>query len=76
MTLSEAITVMKIMATADNWCSSCGPSLIEKFGQAFPKFTDIAEKFDVTALEEAYRKKCDENIDKDIWETNVWEIDL
>jgi hypothetical protein len=25
-------------------------------------------------LKEAYDKKCDENIDKDIWETNVWEL--
>jgi hypothetical protein len=75
MTLSEAITVMKIMATADNWCSQCGPSLIEKFGKAFPKFADIAENFDIEALKEAYNKKSDENIDNDIWETNVWELD-
>jgi hypothetical protein len=74
MTLSEAITVMKIMATADNWCSQCGPSLIEDFGKAFPQFSDIANGFDIAALRVAYNKKQDENIDKDIWETNVWEL--
>lgn len=74
MTVSEAITVMKIMATADNWCSQCGPSLIADFGKAFPKFSDIAENFDIDALKEAYNKKLDENIENDIWETNVWEL--
>jgi len=77
MTLSEALTVLKIMATADNWCSCCGLSLIEDFGKAFPKFVDVAEKFDqdtIDKLHEAYSKKQDENIDKDIWETNVWEL--
>jgi hypothetical protein len=74
MTLSEAITVMKIMATADNWCSQCGPSLIEQFGKAFPKFADVAENFDIEALKIAYDKKEDENIDNDIWEINVWEL--
>lgn len=74
MTLSEAITVMKIMATADNWCSQCGPSLIEQFGKAFPQYADIANNFDIKTLQEAYNKKCDENIDKDIFETNVWEL--
>ena len=75
MTISEAITVMKIMATADNWCSQCGPSLIEKFTKAFPQFADIAltEK-DIDKLREAYTKKSYENIDKDIFETNVWEL--
>lgn len=74
MTLSEAITVMKIMATADNWCSQCGPSLIKDFGKAFPQFSDIASTFDIAALKEAYNKKQDENIDNDIWETNVWDL--
>ena len=76
MTLSEAITVMKIMATADNWCSQCGPSLIEQFTKAFPQFADIAltEK-DIGELKQAYDKKCYDNIDKDIFETNVWELD-
>lgn len=74
MTLNEAITVIKIMATADNWCSVCGPSLIEQFGKAFPKYKDIAENFDIDALKEAYEKKNNENIEKDIWETNVWEL--
>lgn len=77
MTLTEALTVIKIMATADNWCSQCGPSLIEKFGKAFPQFADITSKFDEEAIEElhrAYNKKQDENIEKDIWETNVWKL--
>lgn len=77
MTLSEALIVMKIMATADNWCSQCGPSLIEDFGKAFPKFKDISGKFDKNAIEklrQAYDKRLDENIDKDIWETNVWDL--
>ena len=73
MTLSEAITVMKIMATADNWCSVCGPSLISTFQKAFPQFADI--NIDIDLLKEAYDKKCEENIDKDIWETNIWELD-
>jgi hypothetical protein len=76
MTLAEAITVMKIMATADNWCSQCGPSLIKDFTKAFPQFEDIAlTKEDIKKLRQAYNKKCDENIDKDIFETNVWELD-
>jgi len=76
MILSEAMTVMKIMATADNWCSQCGPSLIEQFTKAFPQFADIAltEK-DINKLKQAYDKKCYDNIDKDIFETNVWELD-
>lgn len=74
MTISEAITVMKIMATADGWCSQCGPSLIEDFIKAFPKFKDIAlTKNDIDNLKQCYNKKLDENIDKNIWETNVWE---
>jgi hypothetical protein len=76
MTLSEAITVMKIMATADGWCSQCGPSLIKDFGEAFPQFADIAENFDIETLKEAYNKKRDENDDKLKWtETKVWELD-
>lgn len=75
MTLSEAITIMKIMATADNWCSQCGPSLIEDFGKAFPKFKDILlNKNDIEKLNKAYNEKITENIDKDIFETNVWEL--
>jgi len=76
MKISEAITVMKIMATADNWCSQCGPSLIADFVKAFPQFADIAltEK-DIDKLREAYTKKSYDNIDKDIWEINVWELD-
>ena len=75
MTLSEALTVMKIMATADNWCSQCGPSLIEQFIKAFPQFTDIVlTKEDIEKLRQAYNKKCYDNIDKDIFETNVWEL--
>ena len=74
MLSSEAIKVLKIMATADNWCSTCSSSLIELFGKAFPKFEVIAENFDIEALKEAYDKKNDENIEKDIWETNVWEL--
>jgi len=66
MTLNEAITVMKIMATADNWCSQCGPSLISDFGKAFPQFADIAEKFDIRVLHKAYNIKVDENIENDI----------
>jgi len=74
MTLSEAITVIKIMATADGWCSQCGPSLIADFGKAFPEFASVAENFDIKALKEAYDKKLDENIENDIWEINVWEL--
>jgi len=75
MTISEAITVMKIMATADNWCSQCGPSLIEDFIKAFPQFADIAlTEEDIEKLRQAYNKKRDDNIDKDIFETNVWEL--
>jgi translation initiation factor 2 alpha subunit (eIF-2alpha) len=75
MTLSEAITVMKIMATADNWCSQCGPSLIEDFGKAFPKFEDVLlNKNDIEKLRKAYNEKITENINKDIFETNVWEL--
>ena len=75
MTLGEAITVMKIMATADNWCSQCGPSLIEDFGKAFPEFKDILlSKNDIENLRQAYNKKLDENIENDIWETNVWNL--
>lgn len=75
MTLSDAIKVMKIMATADNWCSQCGPSLIEDFGKAFPKFKDILlNNNDIKKLRKAYSEKVTENIDKDIFETNVWEL--
>lgn len=75
MTLSEAITVMKIMSTADNWCSQCGPSLIMDFVKAFPQFVDIAlTEADIEILRVAYNKKVYENIDKDIFETNVWEL--
>lgn len=75
MTISEAITVMKIMATADNWCSQCGPSLIADFGKAFPQFADILFKSeDIDRLKEAYNKKLDENIENDIWETNIWDL--
>ena len=75
MTLSEAIIVMKIMATADNWCSQCGPSLINDFVRAFPQFKDIKLKErDIRKLREDYNKKLDENIENDIWETNVWEL--
>ena len=77
MTLSEAITVMKIMATADNWCSCCGPSFIDNFIKAFPQFTDIAlNDKDIEKLKIAYDKKSDENIENDVWEINVWELDL
>lgn len=75
MKLAEALTVMKIMATADNWCSQCGPSLIEQFAKAFPQFADIALTLgDIQTLRIAYNKKVTENMDKDIFETNVWEI--
>lgn len=75
MKLNEALTVMKIMATADNWCSQCGPSLIEKFVKAFPQFADIAlTEGDIETLWVAYNKKVTENIDKDVYETNVWEL--
>lgn len=75
MTISEAITVMKIMATADNWCSQCGPSLISDFCKAFPEFADIAlTAKDIERLEAAYRQREYDNIDKDVWETNVWEL--
>ena len=75
MTLAEAITVMKIMTTADNWCSQCGPSLIADFAKAFPQFADIAlTKEDIEKLRQAYNKKCNDNIDKDIFDTNVWEL--
>lgn len=63
------------MATADNWCSQCGPSLIADFGKAFPQFADILlNENDIANLKKAYDKKLDENIDNDIWETNVWEL--
>ena len=76
MMISEAITVMKIMATADNWCGQCGPSLIEQFTKAFPQFVDIAlTEEDIEKLQKAYNKKSDENSDKHIWTTNVWELD-
>lgn len=74
MTLSEAIIVIKIMATADNWCSQCGPSLISDFSRAFPEFKDVALNFNIEDLKKAYNKKLDENIDNDVWETNVWEL--
>lgn len=75
MTLSEAITVMKIMATADNWCNQCGLSLISDFGKAFPQFADVLlTEQDIKKLRKAYNKKLDEDIENDIWETNVWEL--
>jgi hypothetical protein len=75
MTLSEAITVMKIMATADNWCSQCGPSLISDFCKAFPQFKDIElNKENIDNLRIAYNNKQIENIDNDVWEINVWEL--
>jgi hypothetical protein len=74
MTLSEAITVMKIMATADNWCSQCGPSLIEDFGRAFPQFKDVLlTEDDIKKLRKAYNMMVDKHIELDIWEHNVWE---
>jgi len=75
MKISEAITVMKIMATADNWCSQCGPNLIDQFTKAFPQFADIAlTKEDIVKLQKAYNKKSNENSDKHIWTTNIWEL--
>lgn len=77
MKLTEAITILKIMATADNWCTQCGPALIADFGKAFPEFLDIVAKFDKESIEElrqAYNRKMDENIENNIWETNVWEL--
>jgi hypothetical protein len=75
MTLSEAITVMKIMATTDDWCSTCGQALIGDFVKAFPKFKDVAlTKEDVEKLKIRYREVKYENIDKGIWETNVWNL--
>lgn len=76
MTLAEAITVMKIMATADNWCSQCGSSLISDFVKAFPQFADIQlKKSDIDELHERFNDANDMNIENDIWEyPNVWEV--
>jgi hypothetical protein len=72
---AEALKIIKIMATADSWCSSCGESLVEKFGKAFPHFKTLTDKFDIEAFEKRFREVKEINQEKDIWETNVWEVE-
>lgn len=67
MTEQDAIKIIKIMCTADSWCSNCNNALLEKFGDAFPQFKELIKAFDIDAFEQRVR---DVN-----WETNVWEID-
>ena len=75
ITEEEALKIIKIMATADNWCSQCGPSLIEDFTTCFPQFKVLADEFNLIEFRNRVRTVEYANIDKDIWDTNVWEID-
>jgi hypothetical protein len=55
MTPEDAITVTKIMLTADHWCSTCQNNLLDLLRRAFPEHIDVinATAARSTELEEA-----------------------
>ena len=79
MTADEASKALKIMLTADGFCSNCVWKLFEQFVAAFPEHKDLANTFEGKLSEygEEYRRQRDELEDQGIYDQpKIWEINL
>lgn len=66
MTEEEIKKIAKIMLTADGWCSSCGPALLDKLNRAFPGYEKVIELVEEQSsdIEDAY---CSQD-EKEVWD--------
>lgn len=65
MEKGEAETVLKIMLTADSFCSACQGDLFAQFAEAFPEHAALAQSIlaESDAVESLYRQAYGDWID-------------